>query len=142
MDFRAKGLFSKTNQIWDDHIRKENDIRIKWNKSFDKISSKFPSSQNLGWRGQYERLEFENFIEANKFRRPQIHQPNKKRTDFSLEVNEYLQKLGIKEPSSTKLKPITMYERTKTENETLYDGISRDHEGRYKYLNERNNILI
>ncbi len=135
MDFRANGFFTKTSRIWDDHIRREAELSQKWKKSFDKISSKFPNSENTGWRGKYDRLEFENFIESNKFRRPQIHEPNKKRTDYSREVNEYLEKLGIKEHNSRKLKPILMYESK--EKELIYEGVSKDHEGRYKYLNER-----
>lgn len=89
----------------------------------------------MGWKGKYDRLEFDNFIEGNKFRKPQIHEPNKKRTDYSREVNEYLEKLGIKDLTSRKIKPMLMYESK--EKELIYDGISRDHEGRYKYLNER-----
>ena len=138
MDFRNKGIWARTYQIWDDHIKKENNIRLKWNKSYDRISNMFPNSENLGWRAKFDHFEHENFVDVNKFRRPQIHQPNKKqRADYSREVNEYLEKLGIKEEKSRQLKPITMYEPTKEENKILYDGISKDNEGRYRYLNER-----
>ncbi len=52
-------------------------------------------------------------------------------------MNEYLEKLGIKDENSESLRTFTMYDQDPTEKSYLYKGISRDKEGRYKYLNER-----
>lgn len=60
-----------------------------------------------------------------------------KKIDYKQEVNEYLIKLGVKDENSNTYRTKTMYEQDGNEISYLYNGISRDKEGRYKYLNER-----
>ncbi len=60
-----------------------------------------------------------------------------KKTDYNHEVNEYLVKLGTKDENSKNLRTSTMYKQDPSEISYLYNGISRDKEGRYKYLNAR-----
>lgn len=136
MDFRNKGFSSRSFQIWDEFIEKENELRLKWNKSYDKITTMFPNPEELGWKGKYDYLEYEKYMNKHKFRLPQLPEKPKK-ADYTKEINEYLVKLGVKDEKSLKLLPITMYEQKKEEKDLIYNGISRDHEGRYKYLHER-----
>lgn len=137
MDFRHKGISNKSYQIWADTIQKEVDAKLKWHEKNKRIKEKFPIDDGeLSWRGQYERINFEDYMKKHKFRVPEIKQLPKK-ADYSGDVNEYLEKLGLKDEKSARVAPITMYDTPREEKDLIYAGISRDHEGRYKYLTER-----
>ena len=114
-----------------------NDVRQKqnWNKKYEKLidfkENKFTTA------GIGEQCKFDDFLAKHKFNEPVVKGPDPL-PDFSDDVNEYLLKLGIKDTkTSTKIKPIGMYEPSKEVRDLLYKGVSREHEGRYHYLKER-----
>lgn len=118
----------------------DRNIKQKWNEKYEKLLN-FKETK-FTWEGVHNESEFKEFIEKNKFHPPEIKSPDTK-YDFSNEVNEYLLKLGIKEnKNSAKLKPIGMYEPDKELKELLYNGVSREHEGRYLYLKERKKLNV
>ncbi|CAF0889886.1 unnamed protein product [Brachionus calyciflorus] len=136
MDFRAKGINNKSYQTWSDTIQKETEARLRWNLNRERMKEKFPNNTDTSFKEMYETIQFEDFLNKRRFRVPEIKLIPKKNS-FEKDVNEYLIKLGAKETSSSSLKPIEMYEQDPREKELIYDGISRDCKGRYRYLGER-----
>ena len=70
-----------------------------------------------------------------KLNEPRDHTPRSNRN--TAEKDNFLKSLGLAEPNPNPLNLITMYDPPKDEKSWIYNGISRDHEGRYKYLAER-----
>ena len=151
MDFRAKGISNRSYATLNEQIGRENELRIKWNLRYDnKLTSDsvmdFNSTSkslsidrqdgSINWRTKLNELEKERYMQRNRFKIPEIKLIPKK-SDYKEEVNEYLTKLGVKDENSNSLRTFTMYEQDPLEKSYLYSGISRDKEGRYKYLSER-----
>lgn len=136
MDFRARGINNKSYQTWSDTIEKETEARLKWNMKYDRMKEKFADQTDIGFKEMYEAIQFEDYLNKNRFKVPEIKLVPKK-NNYNREVNEYLLKLGVKDKKTGDLKPVEMYPQSEDEKELIYNGISRDHEGRYKYLTER-----
>jgi hypothetical protein len=134
MNFRYRGINDRDCKIFKGDIEKELSLKLKWNERFSELKDYKASKQD--WTGKVNEIEFNEFVMKNKYRQPEIKAPPKK-PDFSDEVNEYLLKLGIKDPNTNKLNAICMYEPDKEEKNFIYKGISHDHEGRFKYLRAR-----
>jgi hypothetical protein len=119
----------------DDSLLNDKRQKQKWNEKYGKLidfkENKFTTA------GIIDQVQFDEFIDKNKFHVPVIKGPESK-PDFSNDVNEYLLKLGIKDTkASTKIKPIGMYDPPKEVRDLIYKGVSKEHEGRYLYLKER-----
>ena len=134
MNFRFRGINDRDYKIFTDGLDKEVALKLKWNNRFSGLKEYKASKQD--WTGKVNEIEYNEFIERNKFVRPEIKAPPKQ-PDFTEEVNEYLMKLGIKEPNSKRFNAICMYKPENSEKKFIYNGISHDHEGRYKYLKAR-----
>ncbi len=134
MDFRARGINDRDFKIHADNINKETSLKLKWNDRFSELKEYAPSKTN--WSGKVEEIKFREFCEKNKFREPVINFPVKK-NKFDVEINEYLEKLGIKDKRSGQLNPVIMYQPENKERMRIYKGISHDHEGRFAYLKAR-----
>ena len=119
----------------DDSMLNDRRQKQKWNEKYEKLID-FKENK-LTTAGINDQVKFEEFIARNKFVEPVIKGPEQK-PDFSDDVNEYLLKLGIKDTkASTKIKPIGMYDPPREVRDLLYKGVSKEHEGRYLYLKER-----
>ncbi len=139
MNFRVQGFNSKSLGVFDDITNKEKDMRIKWNYKYQSANDKSTSDEYDNWKAKIRAAELDEFLNRMKFRPPpDVPDHRYRKPDNSKDINEYLTKLGIKDTKdSSKVKPIFMYDVDKKEKESIYNGISRDLEGRFKYLNER-----
>lgn len=136
MDFRAKGINNKSYKTWSDTIEKETEARLRWNINRERMKEKFGNKSDIGFKEMYETIQFEDFLNKRKFKVPEIKLIPKK-TSYDKDVNEYLIKLGVKDKHSESLRASDMYDQDRKEKDLIYNGISKDHEGRYKYLSER-----
>ena len=135
MNFRARGINDRDYKIFADGLNKEVALKLKWNDRYAVLKDYEPSK--VDWTGKVNEIHFNEFCERNKYKEPVISGIPKRKHDFRGEVNDYLVKLGIKEPNSNKMNAICMYEPENNEKKLIYKGISHDHEGRYEYLKAR-----
>lgn len=91
-------------------------------------------AMRLGWRGLHNQVEFDKHMSRHKFSVPNMVFPKRPESLH----NEYLSKLERDESRKS-----AMFGRVKPrqvspdEKQIIYEGISRDLQGRWKYLNTR-----
>lgn len=136
MDFRTKGINNRSYQTWSDTIEKETEARLRWNIKRDRMKEKFGDKKELSFKEMYEAIQFEDLLNRRRFKIPEIKLIPKK-TSYDKDVNEYLVKLGVMENNSKVLRTADMYDQDFKQKDLIYNGISKDHEGRFKYLRER-----
>lgn len=138
IDFRGKGINNASYKTWNDIIEKERDTRMKWNLRYKSLEDL--EGGEMGWKGIYDKKDYDDHIKRHKFTIPKLEFPPKPNSIINSSnlsnVNEYLTKLGFEdeERKSKRVKPVDV---PKEEKDIIYDGISRDFQGRWKYLDIR-----
>lgn len=122
INFRSNGINNTSYKTWGDIIDKERDTRLKWNRKY-----KSQEDLDLGWQGVQNQLDFENHMERHRFSIPKPTIIERKPSNFV--NNEYIAKV-----ERSRVKP---REASPDEKRMLFEGLSRDRQGRWKYLNTR-----
>jgi hypothetical protein len=139
MDFRKHGINNRSYQILNEHIDKEIQTRLKWKEKYAKVEQT-PNHEECSWRFNFEKVDSDSKLKPKSAYRPLEIKFKPKGNLNALnesEINEYLIKLGVKDPSTYKLKLNDMFEPNEKEKVLIYHGVSGEHEGRYKYLQTR-----
>ena len=141
MDFRKHGINNRSYQILNEHIDKETITRLKWKEKFSQIE-KDPTHNEFSWRFNFEKIENEPSltpVTKDTYKPPVIKIPPKGNLNLlsDEEINDYLIKLGVKNPETYQLRINEMFEADPTEKDLIYDGVSLEQEGRYKNLEVR-----
>lgn len=117
LNFRAKGINNTSYKTWNDIIHKERDTRLKWNIKYNSSNN---LDNELDWQAKQNKIDFETHLKRQKFSVPESQNGN----NLPKLKEALLSRIKLREPSPE-------------EKSLLYEGISRDFQGRWKYLDAR-----
>ena len=144
VDFRNGAINTRMYQSWSDQIDKEFHHRINHNKKLEAVNERFKTSDHP-WAYKFEMQDAEQKLKTSRFKAPTITGLSEKAPSRMRELQELIKTMKSNDGGKEGGKGLATSEMFENKNETergiLFKGISRDREGRYKYLKERQKYL-